>query len=49
MKSGRTEYVSIMMLRPVLSLSTVTVVVTVTGITSMPVLINEAADAVGRV
>ena len=30
-----------MMLRPVLSRSTVTVVVTVTGITAMPVLPNE--------
>jgi len=30
-----------MMRRPILSLTTVTVVVTVTGITLMPVLLNE--------
>jgi hypothetical protein len=41
MKSGAPEYLPIMMLRPVLSLTTVTVIVTVTGMTTMPVLINE--------
>jgi len=38
---GTPEYLSIMMLRPLLSFTTVTVVVTVTGITSMPVLPDE--------
>jgi len=41
MKSGRQNTSTNMMHRPVLSLPSVTVVVTVTGITSMPVLTNE--------
>ena len=41
MYPGATEYVSIMTLGPVFSFTTVTVVVTVTGITAMPVLTDE--------
>jgi hypothetical protein len=39
MKTGGPEYVPIMVLRPIFSFTTV--VVTVTGMTTMPVLINE--------
>jgi hypothetical protein len=41
MYAGAAEYVSIMTFGPVFSFTTVTVVVTVTGITLMPVLTDE--------
>lgn len=41
MYTAAREYLSIMTLGPVFSFTTVTVVVTVTGITSMPVLSDE--------